>query len=205
MGLLDITRAGEDAGVRTLLQRITEIETRLQQVSAAAAGSQGQIDFLASQTVSAEAAPGALTVLTTNPAAADVATTWVAFDAAADAAVTITTSSTGKIAAQAGGYLWLYAKDYATARGFIGVEILNAAGTVVRNPANGDGNMSTLYGANNTLTQVSTGHRHEWQMSPNTTYTLRCRRGYAVTAGLSTSAAVTAFQGTALNVTKLGM
>lgn len=145
MGLLNAPDAGEDAGLRALVRRVADLETQLQQVSAAAAGNSGQVDFLASQTVSAEAAPGALTTLTTNPAAADVATTWVAFDAAADAAVTITTSSTGKRCGDRGAE------------------------------------------------------------PRERTYTLRCRRGYAVTAGLSTSAAVTAFQGTALNVTKLGM
>lgn len=187
-------------------RQIAALQTALREGLASVAKSLApQVEFLLNQTVSAEAAPGSLTTMATNPAAANVADTWVAFDAAADAQVTITTSSTGRVAVQAGGYLWLYSKDFATARGFIGVEILNSSGGVVRSPANGDGNLATVWGANNTQTQVSTGHRHEWPLTPNTQYTLRCRRGYAVGAGSATSAATTAFQGTALSVSLIGM
>ena len=208
MPLLDAPQVGDDAGLRKLLRRLADLETLLQQATAAAAGIgaiQTQVAFLAGQTVSAEAAPGALTTRTTNPATVDVADTWLAFDAAADASCSLTTSSTGRLAVQAGGYLWLAASNFCTARGYIGVEILDSLGVVVRNPGSGDGNYSTIWGANNSNVFVGSGHRHEWLMTPNTLYTLRCRRGYSVGAGSAGAVATTAFQGTAISVTKLGM
>lgn len=196
--------AGED----WITRKFRELGEAVQVLRSAVAGISAirdQIEFLAGQTVSAESVPGTVTTRSTNPATAAVADTWVPFDDTADAAVTIRTSSTGRLAVQAGGYLWLYATNFCTARGFIGVEILNAAGGVVRSPGNGDGNMAAVWGVNNANTFVGTGHRHEWQLQPNKVYTLRCRRGYSVTAGNAGAAASTSFQGTALSVTKLGM
>ena len=204
MGLLDITRAGEDAGVRTLLQRIADLESQLQQVSAAAAGNSGQVEFLANQTVSAEAAPGALTTITINPATANIATTWVAFDAAADAQAELTTSSTGRLAVTCGGFLLLTVTQNCRARAGIGVEILKD-GVVVRNPGIGDGNLTDLKSPDAAWSGAGSGHRHEWTLTPNTTYTLRCRRGYSLTAGNAGAVAQISFQGTAVSATKLGM
>jgi len=205
MPLLDAPQVGDDSGLRNLLRRVGDLETLVRQVAAASSGSQGQLDFLAGQTVSAEASPGAATTITTNPAIAAVSTTWVEFDPTADAAVTLTTSSTGRIAIQAGGFLWMSSYQFAAAYGYIGIEILDGAGAQVRPPANGDGNFSSIWGSNNALSNASSGHRHEWLLTPNTAYALRCRRGYGVGAGLADAIATTAFQGTAISVTKLGM
>ena len=206
MGLLDITRAGEDAGIRQLLARLDDLETQLRQVAAASAGNQSQVNFLANQTVSAEAAPGAVTTITTNPATVAVADTWLPFSAAADATVTLTTSSTGRVAVQCGGYIYVASANYPIARGFIGIEILAANGvTVVRAPLNGDGNLTAVWGANDSIVNANSGHRHEWLLTPSTQYTFRCRRGYSVAAGSAGAVATTSFQGTALTVEKLGM
>jgi len=205
MRLIDAPQVGDDAGIRQLLGRISTLEARLAEVQAAAAGNQGSLDFLAAQTVSAEASPGSLTTVTTNPATSGVANTWVPFDSSADASCQLTTSSTGRIAVQAGGYLWLAASNFCTQYGYIGVEILDANGNQLREPHNGDGNMSSLWGQNNSALNANSGHRHEWQLTPWTTYTLRCRRGYAVGAGSTGAIAIVSFQGTALSITKLGM
>lgn len=206
MALLDAPQVGDDAGIRGFLKRLDELETRLQQVAAAAAGNASQVDFLAGQTVSAEAAPGAVTTITTNPATASIPDTWLPFNAAADASRTFTTSSTGRVAVQAGGYLYLGAVNFATQHGFIGIEILAADGvTQVRPPHSGDGNWCSIWGASNAALNASSGHRHEWDLDPNTTYTMRCRRGYAVQAGNAGATATVAFQGTAISVTKIGM
>lgn len=205
MGLLDAPQRGDDAGIRTLLGRIGDLEAQLRMVSAAAAGSQGQLDFLLGQTVSAEAAPVSLTSVSINPATSNVPETWIPFDADADAQVTLTTSSTGRIAVLAGGSIGLYSAGYCYTYGFVGVEILDALGQVVQGAAPGDGNHSMVWSANGYVLGAGSGHRHEWELDPNTLYTLRCRRGYSVGAGPSGAIAGIDFQGTALSVTKLGM
>jgi len=207
--LFDAPQVGIDAGTRELLDRITNLETRLAEISAAAASNDSQVDFLAGQTLSAEASPGSSTTITTNPATSSVPQTWLPFNAAADASRTVTTSSTGKLEVQAGGFIFVQSINACTQYGFIGVEILSADGTVqVRAPGNGDGNFATIQGPPTVgvaITNTSSGQRHEWTLSPNTTYVLRCRRGYRVDAGSTGAIGVVSFQGTALSVTKIGM
>ena len=205
MGLLDAPQRGDDAGIRTLLARIGELEAQLRMVAAAAAGSQGQLDFLLGQTVSAEAAPVSFTSVTVDPATSNVPETWVPFDADADAQVTLTTSSTGRIAVLAGGSIGLYSAGYCYSYGLVGVEILDELGTVVRGPLSGDGNRTMLWSGNGYVLNSGSGHQHEWALTPDTPYTMRCRRGYSIGAGPSGAVAGIDFQGTALSVTKLGM
>lgn len=193
-------------GESWMVRELARIRREALETIAAVAGSiTRQVAFLLGQSVSAEAVPGAVTQVTTNPATSNVSDTWVAFDAAADASVTVTTSSTGRLAVQAGGYVWLSVTNGCSATGFIGVEILDAGSVQVRAPLNGDGNLSSISGASNTALNVAAGHRHEWALTPNTTYTLRCRRGYSVGAGSAGAVASTAFQGTGISVTKLGI
>ena len=96
MGLKDAPRVGDDAGVRNMLARLDGLESQLRMVQAASAGSAANSAYLLGQTVSAEATPG-LTSVTIDPATSDVPTTWLTFDPAADAAVTITTSPSGRV------------------------------------------------------------------------------------------------------------
>ncbi len=205
MGLMDAPQVGDDAGIRMLLHRITELEHRLNMVAAASAGNAGQVDFLLGQTVSGEASPGGSTTITIDPATSSVPDTWIPFDPGADAAVTLTTSSTGAIAVEGGGLVGLYSGGYAYTYGYIGFEILDQDGFVVRPPGNGDGNRMMVWGANNYVLLAANGHRHEWSMTPRTQYTLRCRRGYSVGAGPTGATAQIYFQGTAIAVTKIGM
>lgn len=198
-------RSGSDAGLRKLLDRIAELESQLRMVSAAAAGNRAQLDFLAGQTASAEASPPAFTTITLD-GSVDVPDSWVPFDPAADAQVTITTSSTGRVAVQAGGYVIVESVTWPIVYGYVGVEVLAANGTQVRAPQGGDGNTQVVQTyADTTVGSAGAGHRHEWLLAPNTSYTLRCRRGYSVGAGNAGATAIIRFQGTALSVTKLGM
>jgi hypothetical protein len=192
------------AAQAALAAQQTALTTAQADLTTAQAAIAAQVAFLAGQTASAEAVPGSLTTVTTNPATSNVNDTWVAYNSAADATVTITTSSTGKLIFQAGGYLSVYSLNFAYARGFIGVEILQA-GSQVRAPGNGDGNFTSVWDANAQIINANAGHQHMVTLSPNTTYTLRCRRGWSVGAGNAGAIATTVFQGTSLTVTKLGM
>lgn len=207
MGLLDAKQVGDDAGIRSLLRRLTAVEKQLQLVAAASAGQSGQVDFLFSQDVFAEATPGGLTSIDIDPATTDVPLTWLDYDPAADATVTITTSSTGRVAVQAGGWLGLFSAGFCYAHAFIGVQVVDATGFEARPPLDGDGNMSVEWSEYSYRGTAATGHRHEWQLAPNTRYDLRCRRGYQVGAGDPADNPVAGmyFQGTALNVTLIGM
>ena len=204
MRLQDAPQVGDDAGIRALLGRVGKLEDQLQRVQAASSGNQATVDYVLGQVVSAEAAPSGVTALEFPDATTDVPATWLPFDPTADASVTITTSSTGLVAVQAGGYLGLYSVGYRTAAGYIGVEILKG-GVQVRPPLNGDGNFATNWSVNGYITQANTGHRHQWLLDANTTYVLRCRRGFGVGAGPSGAFARIDFQGTALVVSKIGM
>lgn len=204
MGLKDAPRVGDDAGIRNLLARLDGLETQLRMISAASSGSQANLAFLLGSTISAEATP-ALTSVTINPADSNVPTTWLSYDPAADAAVTITAPPTGRVAVQAGGYLGLYSSSYPYVNGFIGVEVLDQAGAQVRAPQQGDGNYALLWSGNGYTVNTATGHRHEWMLTGNSTYTLRCRRGFSIGAGTAGAVARVDFQGTAIAVSKIGM
>lgn len=187
-------------------RQIEELRRELREGMASVARSfSPQVSFLLGQTVAAEVAPGAITTIVIDPATSDVPLTWLPFDPAADAVVALTTSSTGRIAVQAGGFIGLYSANFSYAYGYIGVEILDGTGTQVRPPYDGDGNLSTVWGERNFQVNANSGHRHEWTLSPDTSYTLRCRRGYQVGAGNAGAEARVGFQGTALDVTKIGM
>lgn len=163
-----------------------------------------QVEFLLGQKVFAEAVPGSLTVINTDPATADVPVTWVPYDPVADATVTLITSSTGRLSFVAGGYIWLRVTNLATQWGFIGVEVLDSLGTVIRNPGVGDGNLQALRVQSGVAVNANSGHEHTLNLSPRATYVLRCRRGYQIDGAAGGTAQV-AFQGTALSATKLGM
>jgi len=165
-----------------------------------------QVAFLLDQSVSHEAAPGSITSTNINPATSAVPATWLPYDPAADATVTVTTSSTGRLAVTAGGWIGLWGTNFCYVRGYVGVEVLDSLGTQIRPPAEGDGNMSTIWSENFYEGKANSGHRHEWTwFAPNTQYTLRIRRGYGVGAGSAGAQARIDFQGTAIAVTKLGM
>lgn len=204
MGLKDAPRVGDDAGVRNILARMDALETQLRMVQAASAGSAASLTFLSGQTISAEATPS-LTSITIDPADSDIPATWLPFDPAADAAVSITTSPSGRVAVQAGGYLGLYSSSYPYVNAFIGVEVLTPAGVQVREPQEGDGNFALLWDGNGFQVNSATGHRHEWLLTANTSYTLRCRRGFSIGAGTAGAVARIDFQGTAIAVSKIGM
>lgn len=178
---------------------------RLSSTMASVKGLNSTVSFLSHQDYSAEAVPGTLTTVDISPAETNIPDTWVEFDPDADAQLTVTTSESGTVAVQAGGYLAIYSQNYAVTSGFIGVEVLDTGGAQVRAPANGDGNLSRVWSANTQNTTAGSGHRHRWQLAPETTYTFRCRRGYSIGAGSSGAFASISFQGTALSVTLVGM
>ena len=163
-----------------------------------------QIEFLLTQTTSQEANPGSVTTITINPATTAVPTTWLPFSAASDAVLIVRTTSTGKLSFQAAGYLQVVSIEYPSVQAFIGVEILKG-GVTVRNPYFGDGNSAVLQSKWGSMMAGGVGQAREVALTPDTEYTLRCRRGYQTTAGTAGAIATINYQGTEINVTKLGM
>lgn len=163
------------------------------------------VTFLSNQFYTAEGSPGMLTTIEVNPVTGDLPTTWLPYDPDADAAVTFTTSSSGNVLFQAGGYLRVYSLNYTYTTGFIGVEILDESMSVVQAPSQGDGNYTEVWGENNLLILANSGHYHQRSLSPHTTYTFRCRRGYSVGMGAPGGVSAISFQGTGLSVSLLGL
>ncbi|MFB9621377.1 hypothetical protein [Brooklawnia cerclae] len=194
-----------------MVQDIAKMKTDQAEALAAIRSSfAGPIDFLLHQTQFSEASPGSATALTFDPLTADIPLTWVAFDAAADATLEVTTSSTGSISYQCGGMLIAGSRYGATTIATIGMEVMDENGIQLRPPQNGDGNYSHVFVGTSELVRVAnagSGHMHRLDMMPHTTYVLRCRRGYQATpySGITTGGAQVIFQGTALTVTKLGI
>ena len=99
----------------------------------------------------------------------------------------------------------MYSLNYTYTTGFIGVEILDESLSVVQAPSQGDGNYTEVWGENNLLILANSGHYHQRSLSPHTTYTFRCRRGYSVGTGAAGGVSAISFQGTGLSVSLLGL
>lgn len=165
-----------------------------------------QVQFLLNQVAFDEAAPGAATNIEFQPATKDIATTWLPFDPKADAAVTIKTSSTGRVLYQVGGLLNQYSRGFVGVWGYISLEILASDGSQVLDPHRGSGPYTYIWGDNNALTRASTGQQHVIRLNPHTEYTFRCRRGYSINASTNeASHARVHFEGTSIYVMKIGM
>ncbi len=185
------------------LRRLRE-DTR-QSTAAVVDAVRPQVDFLLSQEAIATAVPGGRTVITQTPPVT-TGDMWLAFDPSADASVTITTSSTGNVAFQAGGFMQVYVIAWATVLGYIGVEILDSNGEQIRPPGTSDGNILSLWGDTIQYINSSSGMLHEVSLVPNTEYVFRCRRGYAFKAGIDVIAsAEIQFNDTGISVRNLGM
>jgi len=135
------------------------------------------------------------------------------FDGSIDAAVTVTTSSTGQISVQAGADLAARVLDGGAARIGIGIEVLQGA-TIVRNPVDGEGGkLSAATLRVNEFTNISinaSSSRRTISLTPNATYTVRCRRFYMTNGGHSMGGGIyswarTGVAFTSISVTKLGM
>lgn len=152
--------------------------------------------------------------VTTSPADTDIPNTWLPFHEDYDASVDVTTSSTGNLMVQLSGLIGSSSLGAARAQTFLGLEILQGS-TVINSPDGGDGpRIETRSGAATSdimnvdlaLVGVPLLTQNYMYLSPNTTYTLRARRGYSVVAGLASNrTAYSRWTGTAISVTKLGM
>lgn len=171
---------------------------------------QAQTEFLINQNTFAESTPPSFTGYTTNPIAADLPWYLVPFSSTWDIEIPLRTSSTGKVAFALGCFLFLSARDGATALGSVGLEVINTdTGFTERYARNGDGNLSILKGPDSgqiNFQNAVSGHTHFLSLLPDTDYIFRTRRMYTARPGVGASPqASTQWQGSSLQVTKIGM
>lgn len=171
---------------------------------------QAQTEFLINQNTFAESTPPSFTGYTTNPIAANLPWYQAPFSSTWDIEIPLRTSSTGRIAFSLGCYLFLSARDGATALGSVGLQILDSTGAAeVRYARTGDGNLSLLKGPDSgqiNFQNAMSGHTHFLSLPPNTDYIFRTRRMYTARPGVGASPqASTQWQGSSLQVTKIGM
>lgn len=203
MGFGDAAEAGNDAGFRKLVDRMTRLEAELMQVRASSVGRQGQIDFLTNQVLIAEQ----VATETTVEFAPGVGTPgWVTepFSSVRDTALDVTTSSTGILAVQVSAYVGTWSNgSSATAIASVGCEVRRAEDdSHVRGPLVGDGPYSRTVGAAQAF--ASPGQWHLFTLEPSTAYTLRTRRQYNVWLTGSGDGSV-AYAGSSLAAIKIGM
>ena len=163
-------------------------------------------EYLLHQTEVAEQRPGVVVGVLRSPATANEDTTWVVSDPAAEASVTLTTSSTGRVLVLTGAALWAYGANGAVCRTFTGVEVRYAdTGTLAQGAYFGSGPM--ISSENGQSSAFVAGQPKVWSLQPFTKYIFRVRRGFQVNIDNATETPVTqsSWQGTTISVTKLGL
>ena len=205
-GLSSKMPPGEDWVPRALKQ----LEAALRQLVASVANSiQPQVAYLLTQEASAEMWNIPYTegvgVVTVSPATS-TGIVWLAFNAAYDASLTFTTSSTGKVSVLISGQLAARSTGTAYGEAFFGLEILQA-GTPIDSPSAGDGPGVEIQGGHLSLTTAGCPYLTEnyVPLAPNTEYVFRTRRGYRMSAGSGSDMARASWMGSVITVTKLGM
>ena len=198
---------------RDLEARLSRLETSSNNLGTLIASSNNRVNSLLAtnehllrQTEVDERAPGVVSSILRSPATANEGTTWVVSDPAAEASVTVTTSSTGRVSVLTGAALWAYGTNGAIARTFTGVEVRYAdTGTIARSAHFGSGPM--LGSENRQSSAFMAGQPKVWSLQPFTKYIFRVRRGFQVDINNATGTPVTqsSWQGTTISVTKLGL
>ena len=198
---------------RDLEARLSRLETSSNNLGTLIASSNNRVNSLLAtnehllhQTEVAEQSPAVVSSITRSPATTNEGTTWVVSDPTAEASVTITTSSTGRVSVLTGAALWAYGTDGAISRTFTGVEVRYAdTGTIARPARYGSGPM--LSSENRRSGAFMAGQPKVWSLQPFTEYIFRVRRGFQVNIDNATGTPVTqsSWQGTTISVTKLGL
>lgn len=198
---------------RDLEARLSRLETSSNNLGTLIASSNNRVNSLLAtnehllrQTEVDERAPKVVSSILRSPATANEGTTWVVSDPAAEASVTVTTSSTGRVLVLTGAALWAYGTNGAISRTFTGVEVRYAdTGTIARSANFGSGPM--LSSENRQSSAFMAGQPNVWSLQPFTKYIFRVRRGFQVDINNATETPVTqsSWQGTTISVTKLGL
>ena len=198
---------------RDLEARLSRLETSSNNLGTLIASSNNRVNSLLAtnehllrQTEVAEQRPEAISRILRSPATANEDTTWVVSDPAAEASVTLTTSSTGRVLVLTGAALWAFGANGAICRTFTGVEVRYAdTGTLAQSAYFGSGPM--LSSENLQSSAFMAGQPKVWSLKPFTKYIFRVRRGFQVNIDNATGTPVTqsAWQGTTISVTKLGL
>lgn len=180
-----------------------QVQLTAQQASLAA-----QVGFLLTQQSHAELWNIPFTpnvgYVTQNPAT-NTAITWLAYNSSYDCTLNVTTSGTGRLSVLISGQIAARSTATAWAAAFFGLEI-RQGGTVIYSPNSGDGPGVDIQGGYLNLTTAGAPFLVENYVSlnPNTTYTLRTRRGYQFSAG-GGGLATAQWTGSVITATKLGM
>lgn len=171
----------------------------------------GVVGFLSDQTRSVETTPSTVTsVMAELTSPDDNQYIYYSFEPGRDAEVVFTTSGTGKIMYQAGGWLGADSYSYATAETTIGVRIYKGRDALPENSVlyawNG-GATIRLRNHNLSQTLAATGHLHSLTLEPRTEYVARTFRGWRFTYQTDvggTQNATSFWQGASLSITKIG-
>ena len=198
---------------RDLEARLSRLETSSNNLGTLIASSNNRVNSLLAtnehllrQTEVAEQRPGVVVGVLRSPATTNEDTTWVISDPAAEASVTLTTSSTGRVLVLTGAALWAYGTNGATCRAFTGVEVRYAdTGAIAQSAYFGSGPM--ISSENGQISAFVAGQPKVWSLQPFTKYIFRVRRGFQVNIDNATGTPVTraSWQGTTISVTKLGL
>lgn len=176
---------------------------------------QAQVEFLLGQNSYAEQwnipATSGVGYVTVNPATTDTGIVWRPYDADVDATLDVTTSSTARLAVTLSGLIGALALNTAMASAFLGLEVLQGA-TQIKGPTSEDGPYLEVQGLDISQRHSSTAApillEHYITLAPDTTYTLRTRRGYRIGPGGSgsgTHVGTARWYGAAISATKIGM
>lgn len=133
-----------------------------------------------------------------------------AFDPAYDCQLPFTTSGTGKIAYQAGGYVGVISVGYASVQSVIGLEVYTGEERIEENRIWtywGGGALLKGQGEWHHTVMAATGQYHLAELEPNTKYLMVTFRGttmrYNVSAG-GAQQAQSYWQGASINIIKIG-
>ena len=198
---------------RDLEARLSRLETSSNNLGTLIASSNNRVNSLLAtnehllrQTEVAEQRPGVVLGVLRSPATTNEDTTWVVSDPAAEASVTVTTSSTGRVSVLTGAALWAYGTNGAISRTFTGIEVRYAdTDTIARSAQYGSGPM--ISSESRQSGAFMAGQPKVWSLQPFTKYIFRVRRGFQVDIDNATGTPVTraSWQGTTISVTKLGL
>lgn len=218
--------AGLPAGDDALIRRIQELE-RVQRetlpavmavVGPAIKSLQDQTAFLLTQSVEDERDPGTSRSFTAT-SDADTGDVWWTADSG-DSSVSVTTSSTGRLRVDVSGEVGGFAGGYGVGWAYIGFEVLAGAtqvlaplaqhGTFVNVQGGGFASGTTTGPGDATSAGLYASGFDLITLSPNTTYTVRTRRGYrtkstATAPGTAWNTVIMHANTTRIAVTKLGM
>lgn len=213
-------------GTDALARRIGDIERQIRELGPSIAASfapvvqtlQDQTAFLLDQTVEDERDPGT-SLSYTATSDSDTGDVWWAVDAG-DSSVSVTTSSTGRLRVDVSGEVGGFAGGYGVGWAYIGFEVLAGAtqvlaplakhGTFVNVQGGGFASGTTTGPGDATSAGLYASGFDLITLSPNTTYTVRTRRGYrtkstATAPGTAWNTAIMHANTTRIAVTKLGM